>query len=326
MRTGETGNSVPAVARHMTVGGKRLEKFARLETLMLDDPEWEVCLSGWTDRFTPGSSTSWTGLPLLGDLFPWSSPGISPHRTWPSAPDPGVLRARWDRMVGAPEAERSELFRETRDTQLSRKRQSLPGHPHDGVFDDERGSCPALVRYAVATLDRQWLVPDARLINDPRPPIWRSLSDAQVFISELHTEALKSGPALTFTAHVPSLHHFKGSEGGRVLPLWRNGGATEPNVLPGLLDHLAKELGTSVQAEDLVAYTAGIAAHAGYTDLFRLDLAIPGVRIPLTRDPGLWAETVEAGAEIIWLYTFGERFTDPAAGRPAGPPRLPASE
>ena len=29
---------------------------------------------------------------------------------------------------------------------------------------------------------------------------------------------------------------------------------------------------------------------------------------------------------MVWLHCYGERFVDPAAGRPKGPPRLPANE
>jgi hypothetical protein len=47
------------------------------------------------------------------------------------------------------------------------------------------------------------------------------------------------------------------------------------------------------------------------------------LRIPLTGDPGLFDEAARLGREVIWLHSFGERFVDPAAGRPAGPPRLP---
>ena len=34
--------------------------------------------------------------------------------------------------------------------------------------------------------------------------------------------------------------HYKGSFGGRVLPLWRDRAAKEPNIKPALLAHLAK--------------------------------------------------------------------------------------
>lgn len=36
-----------------------------------------------------------------------------------------------------------------------------------------------------------------------------------------------------------------------------------------------------------------------------------------------FTQAVELGRRVIWLHTFGERFADPKAGRPPGPPRLP---
>jgi hypothetical protein len=53
---------------------------------------------------------------------------------------------------------------------------------------------------------------------------------------------------------------------------------------------------------------------------------VPGLRVPITADPLLFAEAVKLGCEVIWLHTYGERFSDPAMGRPAGPPRLPKGE
>ena len=77
---------------------------------------------------------------------------------------------------------------------------------------------------------------------------------------------------------------------------------------------------------DFLAYIAAVAAHPAYTSRFAPDLVQPGLRIPLTADPALFAEAAVLGREVIWLHTFGERFADPQAGRPAGAPRLPDAE
>ena len=37
----------------------------------------------------------------------------------------------------------------------------------------------------------------------------------------------------------------------------------------------------------------------------------------------MFAEAVALGSEVIWLHCYGERFTDPDAGRPKKAPRLP---
>jgi hypothetical protein len=130
------------------------------------------------------------------------------------------------------------------------------------------------------------------------------------------------GPALTFTALVPDLHHYNG-RGGRVFPLWRNGGAPHANLSPKLLEFLTSAYKSSVSAEDFLAYLAGVAANPAYTARFQSDLVQPGLRIPITARRERFAEAVELGRRVIWLHTFGERFTDMKAGRPPGPPRLP---
>jgi hypothetical protein len=122
---------------------------------------------------------------------------------------------------------------------------------------------------------------------------------------------------------IPDLHHYNG-RGGRVFPLWADAQATRPNLKPVLLAYLSKHFGKTVSAEDFFAYLAGIAANPAYTARFQEDLSTPGLRIPLTADPSLFAEAAELGHTIIWLHTFGERMADAKQGRPPGPPRLPA--
>jgi hypothetical protein len=73
-----------------------------------------------------------------------------------------------------------------------------------------------------------------------------------------------------------------------------------------------------------MAYLAAVLAHPAFTSHFADDLVQPGLRVPLTADPELFAEAAALGRELIWLHTYGERFDDVAAGRPKGSPRLPA--
>jgi hypothetical protein len=131
-----------------------------------------------------------------------------------------------------------------------------------------------------------------------------------------------SGPAITVTGLIPDLRHYEGSFGGRAFPLWANSAATEPNTRPTILTWLSEIYGRAISAEDVIAYLAAVAANPAYTARFAPNLVQPGLRIPLTGDPDLFDEAVELGREVIWLHTFGERFADPAAGRPARPPRL----
>ena len=65
-------------------------------------------------------------------------------------------------------------------------------------------------------------------------------------------------------------------------------------------------------------YFAAVMAHPAFTARFKSDLVRPGLRVPLTADAKLFAKAVALGREVVWLHCYGERFADPAAGRPAG--------
>jgi hypothetical protein len=153
--------------------------------------------------------------------------------------------------------------------------------------------------------------------------LWRSHSEKQVYLTALVRHSPVSGPALTVSGLIPDHDHYKGSFAGRVFPLWRDSAATTPNLPPKLLEFLSKKYKMAVTAEDFLAYLAGVAANPAYTARFQHDLAQPGLRIPITARPKLFARAVELGRRVIWLHTFGERFSDPMADRPPGPPRLP---
>lgn len=78
-----------------------------------------------------------------------------------------------------------------------------------------------------------------------------------------------------------------------------------------------------VTAADLLACVAAVDAHPGYTPRFADELTTPGIRLPLTADPALWAEAMEMGRTIVWVHTYGESQADPDAGRPV---RISASD
>jgi len=96
-----------------------------------------------------------------------------------------------------------------------------------------------------------------------------------------------------------------------------------PNVVPGLLAMLSGRLDRSVNAEDLFAYLAAILAHPGYPLAFVDDLTTPGLRVPLTNDPSLFARATAIGRQVLWLHSYGQRLTNDT-DRPHRSPRLPA--
>ena len=61
----------------------------------------------------------------------------------------------------------------------------------------------------------------------------------------------------------------------------------------------------------------------GYTSAFAADLAAPGLRVPLTANPQVFRCAVAIGKRVLWLHSYGQRFSDPTDGRPKSPPRLP---
>jgi hypothetical protein len=247
------------------------------------------------------------------------------------APDAESLVRRWQQLINAPVEKKEALFHATlrggkpADRHIrSIVRESLPGFElRTTPIIKEKGPCVPPVPYGFRSFNRQWIIPDPRVITQPNAELWRAYSEKQIYLTALMAHSPTSGPAFTFANLLPDLHHYKGSFGGRAFPLWRDAAATEPNLPPKLLGFLAKKYKAPVTAEDFLAYLAAVAAHPAYCARFQKDLTQPGLRIPLTASGKLFAEAVELGQRVIWLHTFGERYADPKAGRPAGPPRLP---
>jgi predicted helicase len=313
--------------------GRREEKFQELAKLSLDSSDWVICPSGWRDPFLPAATGEWATFPKLKEIFSYdgSGVGVMPGRTWIIAPDVESLKARWLRLIAESDVETKELLfhPHLRNNQAGDKHirkvisESLSGHEErlEAVVDDKKSAIEP-IRYGFRSFDRQWIIPDARLINQPNPTLWRTYSPRQVHLTALERIAPWSGPAITFTGLIPDLDHYHG-RGGRAHPLWRDRAATQPNIRPALLTHLAKVFGLPVKAEDVLAYLAAIMAHPAFTARFATDLKRPGLHVPLTADAGLFSEAVALGSEVVWLHCYGERFTDPAASRPRQAPRLP---
>ena len=318
--------------------GPRADKFAALAGVALGDGGWVDVEGEAGDAFLPAATGDWGRFAPLEGMFAWDGSGVMPGRTWVIAPDRDSLGARWDALKAMtdPVARAAAFFphqkkdKETGemlpgDKHIDRRASKpLPGQPpRPQPVRGDTGVVPKPMRYAMRSFDRQWIIPDARLINRPNPTLWDRHSDRQVYLTALTRYSPRSGPAVTFTPFIPDHDHYKGSFAGRVFPLYRDAAATVPNVSPALLALLTKELGHPVTPEDHLAWIAGIAAHPAFTARFQPDLIRPGLRVPLTADPALWAEGVALGRRVIWLHTYGQRFADAADGRPAGAPRMP---
>lgn len=332
-RSAKSKKEIPAKVRFQSLpAGHRTEKFAALGKLTIGGKAWVDCPTDWRAPFLPASTGAWATYPKLEELFIYNGAGVQTKRTWVMAPDAESLMHRWNELIAAPADEKEKLFHATlrngkpADRHIrSVIREALPGYEINLTpIINEQTPCATPVRYGFRSFNREWIIPDNRVITQPNAELWKSRSDKQVYLTAFTEESPSGGPALTFTGFVPDLHHYKGSFGGRVFPLWRDANASVSNVRPKLLTFLTQKFGAEVSAEDVVAYLAATAAHPAFTARFQEDLSTPGLRIPLTADRKTFAEAVELGRTIIWLHTFGERMTDVARGRPAQPPRLPA--
>lgn len=333
-RSPDAARETPAKVRFRSLpAGHRQDKFEALASLTLDVEGWTDCPTHWRAPFFPGSAGAWSTYPALEDLFDYNGSGVMPGRTWIIAPDTDSLRRRWQTLVEAPPNKKEDLFHphlrggEPGDKHSKKVvKKGLPGYEANltPVAEESGGSVPP-VRYGFRSFDRQWIIPDNRLINQPNPTLWEAHSNRQVYLTAPTDRSPSNGPALTFTSLIPDLHHYNG-RGGRAFPLWRDREASVPNVPDGLLTYLSERYGLPVGAEDLIAYIAGVVAHPAFTERFKADLVQPGLRLPLTASGEIFFEAAGLGREVIWLHTFGERFADPEHDRPAKPPRIPQGE
>ena len=301
----------PAAVHYARLEGTRGEKLAALDAIdRFENVEWQECSDDWQAPFRPLGKGAYFGWPLLTDLMPWQHSGVQFKRTWPIAPDAETLERRWRRLLAS--QDRAALFRETRDRKIHWQRSSL--------FDSEgiqqtigelprNAPVPRIERYAYRSFDRQRIIADTRLGDFLRPDLWHAHGERQVYLTSLFSQALGTGPALTSSAHLPDLDHFRGSYGAKaVIPLYRTADGSEANILPGLLELLATTYKHEVTPEDFLAYVYGLLAQPAFTSRFENDLETNQLRLPITRDAALFEQVRAAGARLLWLHTYGERF------------------
>ncbi len=323
VRYGPPSRQTPAAVHHIAVHGRREEKFTRLKTLALDDPGWANAAPGWQAAFTPDLSDQWKAMPALADLLPWSSPGVTANRSWPYAPDQETLLRRWDELISAPTpAKREALLKRTDARDVRRLLTPLRGQPErPKALQDEDSPCVPPVKMGWRSFDTQYVIPDIRLLDRPRPDLWAIQSDHQIWVTEQRDQPTGPGPAVTFTAYLPDLHHYAG-RGGRAIPLWLDG-ETAPNMAPGLPTFLTERIGVPINAQDLFCYIAAVTAHSGFSETYQTELSSAGsIRVPLTTDPTLFAEAVLLGREVLCLHTDGERFPGAVSQAGGKKPRL----
>ena len=138
-----------------------------------------------------------------------------------------------------------------------------------------------------ARFDRQWIVPDHRLMNRSTPePCGRHGRQADFCHGARgHSPTCWSGNYLHCS--IPDLHHYKGSSAVAFIrsgPMRRRRNRT---CARKSCRRSPQRYGAPVTPEDLFAYIAAVMAHPAFTARFKADLVRPGLRVPLTADKTL---------------------------------------
>lgn len=302
----------PAKVHYARIEGDRDAKLAALDAIAdFTKVTWEDCPDDWQAPFRPAGRGDYFAWPLLIDLMPWQHSGVQLKRTWPIGPDIETLQRRWRELLKA--ENRSEAFRETGDrevdgtyrVQLTAKSDATPIAKLPA-----NSPVPEIQLYAYRSFDRHRIIADDRLMSRPRPDLWRAHSERQVYVTTAFTQAISTGPALTACAEVPDLHYFSGRGAKDTVPLYGAAAASEANILPGLLELLSSTYGKHKQVtpEDFLAYVYGALAQPAFTARFHKELETRELRVPITKDAALFAKVRDAGARLLWLHTYGERF------------------
>lgn len=300
----------PAAVHYTSIEGTREEKLDALATVAsFRSLRWADCPAEWQAQFRPAGRGRFSRWPLLRDIFPWQHSGVEPKRTWPIGPDEETLRRRWRALLSA--HDRSVAFRETGDRLIEKSCHTVlePGASAAPIAKLSRHAPhPPSRRYAFRSFDRRFILADGRLISCPRPQLWRVAGRGQLFLTTLLSEPLGAGPALTACAEIPDLHHFSGRGGKDVVPLYRDAEGKVPNIGECVLETIRKATGLRVTAEDLAAYVYAVLAHPCYASTFARELGRVEVRVPITKDAGVFKQARAIGRRLLWLHTYGERF------------------
>ncbi|MCX6584528.1 MAG: N-6 DNA methylase [Candidatus Aminicenantes bacterium] len=319
VRSGKVNREKPAGVHYARIDGTHDDKLEYLDNITeFSSVQWQDCPDDWRAPFRPAGQGQYFDWPLLIDLMPWQHSGVQLKRTWPIGPDNETLERRWMRLLNT--ENRSTAFRETDDRQvngtyhvsLTEKNDSTPI-----ARLPKKAPMSQTQRYAYRSFDRQYIIADGRLMSRPRPDIWRVHSERQVYLTSLFSQPLGNGPALTICSFISDLDHFRGSYGAKaVIPLYRTADAAEANILPGLLELLGKTYKRRITQEDFLAYVYGALAQPAFTSRYEKELETRELRVPITKDAALFEKVRGAGARLLWLHTYGERFVP--GDRPRG--------
>jgi hypothetical protein len=311
VRAGKAKMKKPAKIYYARIEGTRETKLSALDDITgFASVKWQNCPDDWQAPFRPAGKGRYFDWPLLIDLMPWQHSGVQLKRTWPIAPDTETLDRRWRGLLKA--MDRSKAFHGTGDREIDGTyRVALTDMTDSTPIAKlpKSAPMPQAKRYAYRSFDRQHIIADGRLMSRARPDLWRAHGDRQVYLTSLFSQPLGIGPALTATAMIPDLDHFRGSFGAKAaIPLFRTADALAVNILPHLLELLIAAYKRKVTPEDFLAYVYGALAQPTFTTCYAKELETRELRVPITKDAALFEKVRDIGARLLWLHTYGERF------------------
>ena len=317
VRNGQPNSESPARVWKTKLTGSEKSKLETLDAVQsFEDLEWRECSEEWETPFYAAGTGSYFDWPPITDVFPWQQSGVKVGRTWPISPDVQVLEQRWRTLLSSEPRNRPRLFvnrptgRKASDSPNSLPPESDSLAPIGSLASTDKMT--QAVRFSYRSLDRHYLVADARLIDRPGPSLWSSFSDNQVYMTCLLTHSVGEGPAVVATESIPDLHHFRGSFGGKnIMPLWRDSELESPNITDGMLESLGQTYGSCIAPERLFAYAYGVLAQPSYVTRFWDELELPPPHLPITKDSKLFDQVADLGARLIYLHTYCERFARP---------------
>ena len=175
-----------------------------------------------------------------------------PGRTWVIAPDADSFARAGKALIDAPSDQKEALFHphlemvnQATGTAGGRGSRGLPGYEPQAQTRRRRTGDPVStpIRYGFRSFDRQWIIPDNRLINQPNPELWEAHSDRQVYLTASARCISILGSCSDFHRLIPDLHHYNG-RGGRVFPSGATAKPAIPNMPEGLLNYLGQKYRT----------------------------------------------------------------------------------
>ncbi len=301
----------PAKVHYTRIEGTRDQKLAKLEAITdFADLRSERCPNDWHAPFRPAGKGDYFDSPLLTDLMPWQHSGVECKRTWPIAPDEDTLKRRWRALLKADD--RALSFRETGDRQITgRYSVALTAKASSKPITDlpSNAPVPPILACGFRSFDRQYIIGDGRLMSRARPDLWQVHGNRQVYLVSSLALAIGGGPAVTVAFAIPDRHYFAGRGGKDIAPVYRDAAAKHPNIVPGLLELFVQTYGRKVSPKDFLAYLYGILGQPAFTEQFEKELETRELRVPMTKDAGLFEQVAEVGRRLLWLHTYGQRFS-----------------